>query len=263
MDANQNKDRTDIEKLQKILKAKGHFKVSDLLRGSYSFLNESGTYGSRWFSTLSSFEIYSPLKEYEQLNKLSQTEKTEMLNCVLAIYPLREKSPEVTCIEFFPDVDLMTGEEFVDANELNKLSFEYISDQLAKCKDKIGNEDYAGAVTNARTLIESTCLYILHELNIEYESKGNLTDMYKRVAKELKMEASLYNDENLKKIISGSISIIDGIAGLRNAYSDSHGSSPAKNYRIEKRHAVLIVNLAKTVSEFLVGSWQSKREVPF
>ena len=67
-------------------------------------------------------------------------------------------------------------------------------------------------------------------------------------------------DENLKQILSGVFSIINGVSGLRNVFSDSHGSSPSTSvYRIDERHAILTVNLAKTIAEYLFLSYEKSK----
>ena len=82
--------------------------------------------------------------------------------------------------------------------------------------------------------------------------------LYKAVASILHMSPGDYEDEFLKQILSGVFSIVNGVSGLRNAYSDSHGTSPSKaTYKIDERHAILTVNLAKTISEYLFLSYEN------
>ncbi|MDA8229122.1 MAG: abortive infection family protein [Desulfitobacterium hafniense] len=123
---------------------------------------------------------------------------------------------------------------------------------------KIDNSDYDGAITNARTLVESVCLFILEENNVSCECDGNLIKIYKEVNKVLKTDPSLYEEECFKQILSGMVSIINGLASLRNRMSDAHGKSNAKHYKPSFRHAVLAMNSAKVISEFLYSSWKSK-----
>lgn len=55
-------------------------------------------------------------------------------------------------------------------------------------------------------------------------------------------------------MLSGLISVVDGIAEMRNKMSDSH----ARRQKPEKHHAKLAVNSAKTISEFLIESFNKQ-----
>lgn len=95
----------DIEKIRKILKYRGRNELAELLQQSTSRIDESSTYGSYLYSTLSTFEIYSPLEYYEKLKKLSEEDKKEILDAVLEIYPPKEYSPEIVNLKFYVEVN--------------------------------------------------------------------------------------------------------------------------------------------------------------
>jgi hypothetical protein len=247
----------DIRKLRKVLNYKGRHDLADLLRYSVSYLDESSTFGSRWYSRLSTFQIKSHPSIQEKIDNLSKKDKDEIFQALLLVYPLRDNEPEITEIIYYPDFDIDVL-ELVDAKELERISFEYIHLQIKKCNSKIADKDFDGAITNARTLIESICLFILESKTKEkHDYDGNLIRLYKSVASLLKMSPGDYVDDNLKQILSGVFSIINGVSGLRNNFSDSHGSAPSKtNYKIDERHAILTVNLAKTITEYLFLSYE-------
>ena len=253
------KNTDDIRKLRKLLKYRKSEKIADLLAHSHSVVNESSTFGSRWYSTLSTFEIYSPLKQHEELMKLNVVEQNAVLTCLHTIYPIKESAPEITGIEFFPDVDLISDSELVEPEKLEKVSYDFIQDQIRKCREKVESGDHDGAVTNSRTLIEATCLFILEQVGNQYQYKGKLNQLYAEVSKILGMDAGQVDNDNLKKIISGAVNIVDGMGGLRNAYSDAHGLAPKRRYKLDRRHTVLVVNLAKSISEFLYSSWDETK----
>lgn len=247
----------DIKKLRKVLTYKGREDLADILRHSVSFLEESSTFGSRWYSRLSTFHIKSHPKAQETIDKLSKSDKSEIFKALMLVYPLRDNEPEINEILYYPDFDI-EATDLVETKELQRISFDYIHGQIRKCNDKIAEKDFDGAVTNARTLIESICLFILESKTKEkHEYDGNLIKLYKTVASILRMSPGDYDDDNLKQILSGVFSIINGVSGLRNTYGDSHGSSPSKkDYKIDERHAILTVNLAKTISEYLFLSYE-------
>lgn len=247
----------DIRKLIKVLNYKGRYDLADLLRHSVSYLDESSTFGSRWYSRLSTFQIKSHPSIQEKIDNLSKKDKDEIFQALLLVYPLRDNEPEITEIIYYPDFDIDVV-ELVAAKELDRISFEYIHLQIKKCNSKIADKDFDGAITNARTLIESICLFILESKTKEkHDYDGNLIRLYKSVASLLKMSPGDYVDDNLKQILSGVFSIINGVSGLRNNFSDSHGSAPSNtNYKIDERHAILTVNLAKTITEYLFLSYE-------
>jgi len=252
----------DIRKLRKVLRYKGRNDLSELLKYSRSVLNESSTYGTRWYSILSTFEIYSPVRQNEKISKLSEEDQTEIYQALLLIYPVKESEPEITHIEYYPDFDLDEEAELVETNALENIDFEYIQEQVKKCNNKIAEKDFEGAITNSRTLLESICLYIFEKKAGQYDYKGNLIKLYKDVSGILNMTPADYPDGNLKQILSGVFSIINGVSGLRNDFSDAHGSSPNRTYKVDERHAILTVNLSKTIAEYLYLSYEkSEKEI--
>lgn len=250
-------DDIDIKKLRRVLDYKGRTDLSQLFRSSTSYLNETSTFGSRWYSRISTFEIKSHPKNQVQIDKLSAEDKKEIFEAVLQIYPYKDNEPEIVEIIYYPDFDI-ENEDLIEAKELDRITFEYIHIQINKCNTKIAERDYDGSITNARTLIESICLFIIETITKEkHEYDGNLIKLYKHVSTLLKMSPGDYENEHLKQILSGVFSIINGVSGLRNSHSDSHGNGPLKtSYKIDERHAILTVNLAKTISEYLFLSYE-------
>ena len=249
---------TDIEKIRKILRHRGRVDLAELLRHSISELIMSSTYGSVWNSILSRFEIYSPIEEHDKLVSLKENDRKAISDAVVGIYPLKEDSPEISYVEFYVDVDLERERNTAVCKELGQVDFQYIREQIEKCEEKLRKRDYDGAITNARTLVESVCLFILAESGSNYEFKGNLTQLHKEVYGVLKMSPGLYEEDCFKRILSGMISIVNGLSNLRNIMSDAHGRAKTKHYEPAERHALLAVNVAKSASEFLYASWKSK-----
>ncbi len=246
----------DIKRLRKVLKYKELRDLSDLLKNSRSNIRESSTYGTMWYSVISYFEIHSPVRLNEKLILISDEDKSKLLNAILLIYPIKENEVEIVDIEFYPDFDLEEDYEIIETKSLANIDFEYIQEQIDKCNIKITEKDFEGAVTNSRTLIESICLYIYEVKVGDYDYKGNLLKLYKDVSQCLNMVPADHSDEYIKQILSGVFSIINGVSGLRNHFSDAHGNSPRNAYKIDDRHAILTVNLSKTIAEYLYLSYK-------
>lgn len=130
-----------------------------------------------------------------------------------------------------------------------KLYHSFIEEQIHKCDKKILENDFDGAITNARSLLEAVLLEIESKLNESPpQHDGNLNKLYNRIKPLLNLEPSQKDiSDTLKQILSGFVSIVSGLAGVRNNMSDSH----TWIYKPQKHHAKLAVNAAKTMADFL------------
>lgn len=85
---------------------------------------------------------------------------------------------------------------------------------------------------------------------------GDLPKLYKRVQKQLNLEPSRPDvDTSIKQVLTGLMSIVNGVAGMSNKMGDRH----VRTYKPAERHAVLVVNSAKTLSHFVVGTYNKTR----
>jgi hypothetical protein len=75
----------------------------------------------------------------------------------------------------------------------------------------------------------------------------------------LGFDPSLVEDQDLQMILTGLISVVDGIGALRTHASSAHGAG-RKTYRLEPRHARLAVHSAHTVALFILESWSKKAD---
>ncbi len=115
--------------------------------------------------------------------------------------------------------------------------------------------DPAGAITAARTLLETVCKHILDARSILYDSnRVELHELYKLTAAGLNLSPSQHTDDVFKQILGGCSAIVNGLGTLRNRLGDAHGKGQ-NSVRPAARHAELAVNLAGTVSLFLVSTW--------
>ena len=174
----------------------------------------------------------------------------------LYVKDILAKAPERIILNIARDLDLYRDVSLVRTEKIEHIDNDFIKEQLSKCNQKILSNDYDGAITNARSLVEAICMHILDDLGVEYGRDGNLTKLYKHVSEQLAMDPSLYHSEDLRKITSGFITVIQGLAGLRNDLSDAHGRD-TRVYRACKRHAILAVNAAQIISDYLLDSYSN------
>ena len=250
-----------IDDVIDILKYRGRDDLAKILRGSSYDLNVSNNYGSRLYSLLTTAEIYSPIDKYELLSKLSPKDQEEIIRALHVHHPVRDRDPEIVSVEFFVDPHSPIPTTRRGVRKLRDIDFDYIRGQINKCDDKINVGDYDGAITNARTLVESICKYILDEKRIEYSEKEKLPSLYKKVSSALEMDPSEYEEKPFKEALSGCISIITGISNIRNILSDAHGKSRKSKYKTSERHAVLAISMSKAISDYLYSSFKEKKPI--
>ncbi len=145
----------------------------------------------------------------------------------------------------------------VEIENKDKISHAYVQEQLTKCETRIDREDYDGAVTNARSLIEGVFEDVYQRILGEKMPKfGKLLDGYKEIRKLLNFTDDKSSNDAVKAIVRSLVGVVDGIDELANMMGDRH-RRPVKP---SKHHARLVVNSAKTVIDFLYSSMEYQFE---
>lgn len=117
------------------------------------------------------------------------------------------------------------------------------------------NTDPEGAITVARTLLETVTKRILDEMGEAYTDKDDLPKLYATAAKALNLAPSQHTEEPIKAILGGAMNLVNGIGTLRNRLSDSHGRGGKLPVKPSPRHASLAVNTAGAIATFLVETF--------
>jgi Abortive infection C-terminus len=120
------------------------------------------------------------------------------------------------------------------------------------------SDDPEGAITLARTLLETVCKRILDEKSIPYTDKEDLPKLYSMTAKSINLAPDQHTEEPIKSILGGAMNLVNGIGTLRNRLSDSHGRG-GKPVKPSPRHASLAVNIAGATATFLVETFLEKQ----
>lgn len=116
--------------------------------------------------------------------------------------------------------------------------------------------DPDGAITIARTMLESVCKNILEKKQVEYNSTNiELSELYKIVATQLNLAPDQHTEKIFKQILGGCSGIINGLGTLRNKLGDAHGKGLAP-VKPKPRHAELAVNLAGSMALYLVSTYE-------
>lgn len=120
--------------------------------------------------------------------------------------------------------------------------------------------DPEGAITAARTLIETVCKHVLDEgvePGTKYANVDDLPKLYNLVAKELNLAPSQHTEGVFKQILGGCTAVIEGLGALRNRVGDAHGQGK-RPVRVNARHATLAVNLAGATATFIIETFNAR-----
>lgn len=118
--------------------------------------------------------------------------------------------------------------------------------------------DPEGAITAAKTLLESVCKHIIDEAGGTYGENDDLPKLYSTAAEDLNLAPNQHTEKLFKSILGNCQSIVGNLAGLRNRLGDSHGQGK-RHIKPAARHAELAVNLAGSVAMFLVSTWTTRK----
>ena len=81
----------------------------------------------------------------------------------------------------------------------------------------------------------------------------DIMSLWAKVKVDLNFDPKKLEDDDLKKIISGLVSIVDGIGSLRTHASSAHGQGKTI-YKLESRHSKLAVLASHTLATFIIES---------
>jgi len=141
---------------------------------------------------------------------------------------------------------------------LAKVDWEHVQDAWRKALDR-RFDDPDGAVTAARTLLETVCKHILDAKGVGYSDRADLQNLYDATGKSLNLAPTSSTEPVLRQILGGCYSIVNGVAALRNKSGDAHGKGIADG-TTQLRHAELAVNLAGAVASFLIETFEERRK---
>ena len=119
--------------------------------------------------------------------------------------------------------------------------------------------DPEGAITVARTLLETVCKHILDEAGIPYTSKTDLPKLWSKCANHLNLSPSQHSEQAFRAILGSCHTIVQYLGTIRNQIGDAHGQgrNPVKP---RPRHAELAVNVSGAMASFLVQTWNEREE---
>jgi len=134
-----------------------------------------------------------------------------------------------------------------------EVDVQYVTSNWMKIVDRL-NSDPKGAITAARTLVETVYMHVLRELNIDFDSKGDLSRLHKQAMRALGV-SEMSHSETFVQILGSCAGIVNGIAAVRNEFGDAHGTLDTA---VKQPVAHLCVNAAGTIATFALETLRER-----
>lgn len=165
-------------------------------------------------------------------------------------------------IEFDPlltmlETESLTPSDATITDTVQALSSSFIQEAWQKAIER-RTTDPEGAITAARTLLESVCKHILDTTETPYAETADLPNLYKLTAKQLTLSPSQHTEQLFRQILGGCQTVVEGLGAMRNQHSDAHGKG-VSGTKPTARHAELAVNLSGTMATFLLQTWEQRK----
>lgn len=146
-----------------------------------------------------------------------------------------------------------TLNEILACGDLESLEHEF-----HRALDSIESDPAAG-LTASCAIIESLCKVYIEDENLLLTSDQSIKPLWKIVSKHLGFDPLSIIDDDIKRILSGLTSVVDGLGALRTHRGTAHGQG-RKPYKIEARHARLATHAAHTLCVFVIETWNSRKK---
>jgi len=131
--------------------------------------------------------------------------------------------------EFRPALDAAeSGGSPVDdatAESLRRLSTDSVHAAWRRALER-RTDDPEGAITLARSLLESVCKHVLDDMKETYPNDADIPKLYRLVAEQLQLAPGQHTEDAFKRILGGCTSVVEGLGTLRNRLGDAHGAGP-------------------------------------
>lgn len=142
------------------------------------------------------------------------------------------------------------------ASILSKLDSVAVSEAWTKALHR-RTFDPDGAITAARTMLETVLKHILDDVPLSYGRNDDLPRLWRLVAEHLTLTPEQHSAPDIKTLLGNCQAVVNGLANLRNTVGDAHGQG-RNAMRPQARHAELAVNLSGIMASFVLATWNEK-----
>ena len=182
---------------------------------------------------------------------------------IKAKFPSYQERREYLWAEFRPLVDKLEGVTVAPSDAsigstLERFDADRVHQVWGKALER-RYDDPEGAITAARTLLETVCKYVLDASGVVYDDAAELPQLYKATANTLNLSPHQHQEQIFKQILGGCQTVVEGLGAMRNKLSDAHGRGRSQVKPVA-RHAELAVNLAGSMASFIVSTWEARQQ---
>jgi hypothetical protein len=114
--------------------------------------------------------------------------------------------------------------------------------------------DPPAAIAAASSMVEAACKLYIADHGLELPSSQTVKPLWSAVAKRLLVDPSTVADDDIRRIISGLASVIDGLGSLRTHASSAHGRGRS-DPEVGAAEALLAIHGAQTVVLYMMQKW--------
>ncbi|MBU1087146.1 MAG: abortive infection family protein [Candidatus Omnitrophica bacterium] len=214
---------------------------------------------SPWFSQYQSdipIHNFGPIKPTKPEHFINVLESLSAKNQRYSLIDLCRNPPKYSGMpqeeerkDLLRDILSVNGHSPVSIS-LDGVTFRSVREQWWVAISRLA-ESPSGAITAARSLIETTCCAIIAENKEEPIDSGKILELLKKTTAILKLTSNNNVPQSIRKIVNGLYTMFNGLAELSNSAGDRHGN--AEGLRItDTTLASIAVHSAGVVSLFLV-----------
>ncbi|KAA8921389.1 MULTISPECIES: abortive infection family protein [Xanthomonas] len=139
---------------------------------------------------------------------------------------------------------------------LREFSIEEIEDEFGRAVRFI-DSDPPSAVTAACAIVEALCKHYIATEGLDLPGVQTVKPLWQIVSKHLKLSPDRIEDDDLKRVLSGLSSIVDGLGAFRTHAGSAHGQHK-RAYKVAPRHARLVVHAAHSLCLFIIETWRAR-----
>lgn len=140
-------------------------------------------------------------------------------------------------------------------NLLDREPYKALGAVWEKAIDRI-DDDPAGAITSAKSLLEAACKLVLDRTSVKSKSTADLPQLYSAASKALKISPGTQTDQTYRSIFGSVHTILQSVGEIRNRAGDAHGNH-TERFTTSISEAELAVNLTGSIVLFLLSTLES------
>ena len=141
---------------------------------------------------------------------------------------------------------------------LRQGDFPGVDAEFTRAIDRV-EADPAAALTAACAILEALFKIIINDDALVMPSKETVGSLWTVVRRHLDFEPGTRDDDDIRKILQGLASVVDGIGALRTHSGSAHGRDGRTSYRVQARHGRLAIHAAHTLAVFVIETWRERK----